>query len=135
MADMGPQSLLRAACPACQSLVLVNRDGRLRHHRGRERYTCPGSRQPAPGGSVRVLKLRDGVVIKVFHAPGTLADKAITDELLLLDAEWCELALAAAQTAAAAAVERVACLADECRATAGRGGRARSSSRPRPLRN
>jgi hypothetical protein len=94
MADLGPQSLGYACCPHCGSMVLVNRSGVLRHHRAPKDsrpWMCPGSYQPAPGGSVRVLKLKDGVVIKVTHAPGTLADEAVTDELVLLAAEWDEL--------------------------------------------
>lgn len=86
----------RAPCPSCGRMILVNLDGRLRHHfpigggwaRG---GACPGSRRSVAMGAVAVRKLKDGVVIKVRHAPGVVDDEAVTDELVLIDAEWAEL--------------------------------------------
>ena len=85
MAEFGPRSSERAPCPECRALILVNADGRLRHHEGQQRGACPGSRQPAPGVSVRILKLKDGVVVKVRHAPGTVADEIALREVLNRD--------------------------------------------------
>jgi hypothetical protein len=86
----------RVPCPSCGQMVLVNLDGTLRHHypdggtwtRG---GPCPGSRTSYAVGSVAVRKLRDGVVVKVYHAPGVMGDDPVTDELVLTDPEWAEL--------------------------------------------
>ena len=118
MPDTGPHPVGQVNCPSCGRLVYINQDGRLRHHHADGSKTaCPASRQPAPGGSVLVRKLRDGVVIKVRHAAGTFADDAVTDELVLLETEWAALAVIAATDAAAAERDRLADLADLCRAT------------------
>lgn len=117
MPNTGPHPIGQVNCPSCRKRIGINQDGRLRHHRTDGGARCPASRQPAPGGSVVVLKLSDGVVIKIRHAPGTFDDEAVTDELVLRDAEWAELAAIAAPDAAAAERERLADLADLCRAT------------------
>ena len=77
MPDTGPHPVGQVNCPSCGRLVYINQDGRLRHHHADGSKTaCPASRQPAPGGSVLVRKLRDGVVIKVRHAAGTFDQAA-----------------------------------------------------------
>ena len=109
----------RATCPRCGQRILLNRDGRLRHHyatRAGQRRPCPGSRRIDPGGGVRVLKLIDGVIVKVTHPPGTLDDHAVTNELVLLAAEWAELGRLAAAEAVRAERERIASLAEQMRA-------------------
>lgn len=115
--NMGPRPIGRVNCPSCQRLVDINRDGRLRHHRADGKARCPASRQPAPGGSIVVRQLSDGVVIRVRHAPGTFADEAVTDELPLTEIEWAELAAIAAPDATDTERERIADLADLCHAT------------------
>jgi hypothetical protein len=69
MADSGPRPLGQVNCPVWQRLVYINQDGRVRHHRKEGGGNCPGGRQPAPGGSVVVRKLADGVVVKVCTHP------------------------------------------------------------------
>jgi hypothetical protein len=86
----------RVSCPYCGRNVPVNEDGRLRHHfpegGGWDKGgACPGSRGAAAYGSVSVRKLKDGVVVKIAHAPGTMAEGPVTDELVMTDAEWAEL--------------------------------------------
>jgi hypothetical protein len=45
---------------------------------------------------VTVVELADGVAVRVRHAPGTLADEAFGEELVLTSAEWHALVQVAA---------------------------------------
>lgn len=96
--------------PARAARLSAARRSEIARTAARARWGAPPDAAGRPAAPpVRIVRLRDGVIIRVTRAPGTAAGET-TEEITLLDSEWSALARIAAGDAVAAECERVATL-------------------------